>query len=296
MKKKHLWLIIASLFVLNIIFILLLTIRPAVLFAGSRETVAEVGKDKITREEWLNEMEQRYGKEVLNDLIDQKVIGAMAEKYDVEVSKDAVERELTLVKTMYQGNRLQQLDESKWKEQIKYSLLLEELLTRDVVVTEEEMKDYYDQNKSLFQVPDSYHISQIVVKTKKEAEQTIKELENGSSFPVLAMERSIDEFTANQGGETGFISEEDERFSQDFIDEAAKLKEGEWSEPVEVEDGYAVILLHEHLEGRNYAFKDVKNQIRRQVALEQMDTPASAKPFWNEIKVDSFYDKQEEKQ
>ncbi len=291
LKREKLWLVIAGLILLNCVTLVLFLAKGS---SGNDETVATVGKEKITRQDWLNEMESRYGKEVLSELIDQKVIETAGKKYGVKISNKAIERELKMIKTMYgTSGGYQSADEEKWLQQIKSSLILEELLTKDVKVPEKEMKSYYEQNKSQFSLPDSYHISQIIVKTKKEAEQTVKELEQGSNFSVLAMERSIDEFTANHGGDAGFINEATESYSGELFNQIKKLKPGKWSKPIQVEDGYAIVMLHEHVEGTDYSYKDVKDQIRRQMALAQMDTPVSAKSLWNEADVDWFYGKTE---
>lgn len=286
MEKKHFWIIIAGLVLLNVLTLSFLVFKGD---GGNREAVAKVGKDKITRQEWLSEMESRYGKSTLNELIDQKVIENAGKKYGIKISDQAIDRELKMVKTMYGSNFSDQTTEDNWRKQIKNNLILEELLTKDVTVSEDEMKQYYEQNSSQFNVPDSFHISQIVVKTREEAEQTLKELEQGSSFSVLAMERSIDEFTANQGGNAGYISEDDEHITADFLEQARSLMPGEWSNPIKTDEGYAVIMLHEHLKGESYSYKEVKNLIRRQIALEQMDIPVSAKPFWKEADVEWFY-------
>ncbi|WP_313770683.1 peptidyl-prolyl cis-trans isomerase [Bacillus sp. S/N-304-OC-R1] len=291
LKKERLKLIILGLILLNVLTIAIFLIKGS---PGQNETVATIGKEKITRQDWLNEMESRYGKEVLKELIDQKVIESAGKKYGVKVSDKAVERELLMFKTMYgSSGGYQASDEDKWKQQIKSSLMLEELLTKDAKIPEKDIKNYYEQNKSQFQLPDSYHISQIIVKTKKETEQTIKELNQGSSFSVLAMERSIDEFTANIGGDAGYVSEENERYSKSFMDEIKNLKPGKWSKAIKIDEGYAIVMLHEHVKGKDYSYKEVKDQIRRQIALEQMDTPVSAQPLWNEIHVDWFYGKTE---
>ncbi|CAM3781177.1 peptidyl-prolyl cis-trans isomerase [Cytobacillus oceanisediminis] len=290
LEKKHLWMVIAGLVLLNCVTLAFLLFRDD---GSNGEAVAKVGKDKITRQEWLSEMEVRYGKSTLNELIDQKVIENAGKKYGINISDQAVDRELKMVKTMYGSDFSEQTTEDKWRRQIKNNLILEELLTKDVAVSEEEMKQYYEQNSSQFNVPDSYRISQIVVKTKEEAEQTLKELEQGSSFSVLAMERSIDEFTANQGGNAGYISEDDEHIAEDFLKQVKNLKQGEWSKAIKTEEGYAVVKLHEHLKGESYSYKEVKNLIRRQIALEQMDVPVSAKPFWKETDVEWFYGEEE---
>lgn len=294
MEKKQLWYVIAGLAMLNFITLMLLLFKPAFL-EGNKETVAEIGNKSISRQEWLNELEERYGEETLRDLVDQEVVRQMADDYEIKVSDKAIERELNIYKAMYSSAENEPKSEDKWKQQIKYSLLLEELLTKDVKVSEDDMKAFYEQNKSLFDIPASYHLSQIVVETKKEAEAAVKELKDGSSFDALAMERSIDEFSANQGGDIGFINEEDERVAPQVVEAAKSLKPEEWTGPVKLENGFAIVYLHEKLEGKKYDFKEVKNQIRRQMALEQMDIPVSARAFWNEAEVSWFYGDSEKK-
>jgi foldase protein PrsA len=289
--KKKLWLIIAGLVVMNVITFTIIMIKPQWLMngIGNREIVATIDHQKISRQEWLNEMEARYGKSILREMIDQQVIEQMAKKHKIRVSKQDINRELTLLKTT-SFLAEQDQDEERLKKQIKSSLLLEEILTKDAVVSEKKMKQYYQQNKSLFDIPTTYHLSQIVVKSKSDAQQTIKELKQGSSFSVLAMERSIDEFSANQGGDIGYVSKADEKIPSQLLNEVDQLKVGDWSQPLKTADGYTIYFLHEQIPAKKYAFKDVKNQIRRQIAIEEMDTPVTVNAFWEEAKVEWFYE------
>ncbi|WP_409272993.1 peptidyl-prolyl cis-trans isomerase [Neobacillus sp. SCS-31] len=294
MKTRELWLVIAALVVLNAltIFYFLSKSETASGFLKDGETVATVGKDSISREEWLNEMEARYGKDTLRDLIDRKVISQMAKKYNITVPKADVERELRMFQTAFGGSSsMKSEDLEKWKKQIELSLLLEEILTKDAVVSEAEIKGYYDKNKSLYNVPAAYHLSHIVMKTKEEAEQAIKELEGGSGFETLARERSVDEFTATEGGDIGFIQEGDERFPPEYIVTAQKLEDGKWSKPIKINEGYAIIKLHEKIAEKKYSFKEVKDEIRRQIALAQLGTPPSAAALWEEAGVKWFFEK-----
>lgn len=287
LKKQHLWLIIAGLLLVNCFTVIFFSIKSS---SGDNEAVAVVGKAEISRQEWINEMEVRYGKEVLDELVNQKVIEAAGKKYKINITDEEIDREMKLLKTVY---GLAQNDPSGTAEsirrEIKNGLILEELLTKDAEIPEDELISYYEENKEQYTFPDSYHFSQIVLETKEEAEQALKELVDGSSFSVLAMERSIDTYTAGQGGDTGFVSEETEHFDQAILHAAKQLKPGERSGVFAIEDGYAIIELHEHLEGDSFAFQDVKAQIRRQIALEQMETPVSAHPFWDDVRVEWFY-------
>jgi foldase protein PrsA len=292
LRRKQLWLMIAALITLNCLTVAYFLSKENELanFAVTKDVVATVGKSKISRQEWLNELETRYGKDVLKDMIDQKVVLEMAKKYKIEISEEDIEREYRLLQTRYSSlNELKNASENRWKEQIRYSLLQEEILTKDVVVSDKELKAYYEKNKELFNIPTSYLLSHLIVKTKAEAETALKELSDGSSFAALAMERSIEEFSANEGGDIGYLIEGDERYPDEYIQAVKKLADGAWSEPIKVEQGYAIVLLEGTIKGENYTFEEVKQPVRRQMALEQMKTSASTEAFWEEAKVEWFY-------
>lgn len=294
MKRKQLWIVIAALIMLNCITVaFFLSKMNEAGGTAIKEVVATVGKNEISRQEWLNELENRYGKDVLKDMIDRQVIKEMAAKYKIKVSEKDVEREYRILQTTYSTSSETKSSEKEWKEQIRNSLLQEEILTRDVVVSEKEMKSYYEKNQALFDIPTAYHLAHIVVKTKEEATKAIKELSQGSNFSALAMEQSIEEFSANEGGNIGYLIEGDERYPADYLEAAKKLKKGAWSDPIKVDQGYAIVMLEGKLKGEKYSYKDVKQQIRREIALEQMKTSASAETFWEEAKVEWFYDKKE---
>jgi foldase protein PrsA len=260
---------------------------------SNEEVVAQIGKNEILRQEWLNELETRYGKDVLKDMIDQRVIEEMADKYKIKVSKEDIDREYRILQTTYSSPGENKLtSEKRWKEHIRNSLLQEEILTRDVVISDEELKRYYDENKKLYNVPTAYHLSHIIVKTEKEAKKVVSELSQGSVFSTLAMERSVEEFSANEGGNIGYIIDGEERFPTVYIQTAKELKKGEYSKPVKVDGGYAVIKLEGKIDGKNYSFKEVKQQVRREIALEQMKTSTAIDAFWEEAKVEWFYGKE----
>ncbi|WP_163102893.1 peptidyl-prolyl cis-trans isomerase [Peribacillus alkalitolerans] len=297
MTNKRLWSTVIGLILLNVMTILLFAIKP---FASDKvfhsddqqDVVATIGKETISQQEWINELEHRYGKEVLKEMIDEKVILETAKKYDVTVSDQELDREFILLKTMYGSFDQQQLEnEEKWRMQLKTSILLEKLLTKDVDIPEKTIKKYYEDNKKTFEVPETLHLSHIVVKQKAEAQKVVDELKDGATFSLLAMEKSVDDFTSNHGGDIGFISAANERYPNEYFQQASKLGKGKWSNIIKVENGYAILYLHERIKPKKYSYDDVKDQIRRQVAMDQMEQPASPDFFWDEQKVDWYYGK-----
>lgn len=294
LSRRILWGIIFGLILINCITVgyFLSKERGSLPASGNGETIAAIGGETITREQWMVELESRYGKDTLKDLVNMKVVEELAEKYKITIPEDVMERELAVYQSMYNSlDEEQPGNAENWKEQIRYSILLEELLTRDVFVTEKEMKTFYEKNKDIYSIKDAYHLSHIVVKTEKEAKMLREELAGGSSFEALALEKSLDEFTANQGGDIGFVSKDNEYVPGAYLEAVLTLDEGDWSEPIQVDGGYAIIFLHEKLKGETFSYNEVKGQIRRQIALEQMEGPVSAEPLWEEIGVSWFYGK-----
>jgi foldase protein PrsA len=296
MKIKPLPLLIgAALLIVTNIVTLFLWLKPEAsssvggIKAGS-EVVATVGDDSVTREEWLYSLEQKYGEQELKQLINQKVIGKVAKKYDISVSDKEVDQEYDLIRSVYNSFDEEYTDDGETvKVQIKSDLLLEELLTKDVEVSEEEMKTFYKQNEEMYSIPKMYHLKQIKVSDESQAGQVIKELKNGSSFDVLAMERSTDGQSAHLGGEIGYIPADGELLTPDAAKEIDSLKEGEWSQPVKFESDYVIYLLEDVMKERKYSYDEVKSQIRRQLAIEQVETPLLPEAFWEEAEVEWFY-------
>ncbi|EDL63259.1 YacD, partial [Bacillus sp. SG-1] len=74
---------------------------PGLAELAGAETAATVGGETISRESWMFEMEKRYGKEVLRELINQKVMIQLAEKYDIKVTDEELDKEVALIKSVY---------------------------------------------------------------------------------------------------------------------------------------------------------------------------------------------------
>ncbi len=260
------------------------------------ETVAKVGEEQISREAWVEDLVSLYGRERLRELVNRKVVRSMAEKEGITISEKVLDQELKLLDQMYQNDfgdtpiEGDRPNEKERRSQVEYALLLEELLTKDVVVSVEEMKNYYEANKDLFTIPAGYKLSHITVPTAEEAKAVAEELKGGSSFDALAMERSTDEFTAAQGGTLGFIPLDSGLVPDRYFETAENLEEGAISDPLETEDGFAVIKLHQKSDGTTYTFEDVKGQIRRQIAMSQIDGDFSPEIFWEEANVSWIYE------
>ncbi|TMU82971.1 peptidylprolyl isomerase [Bacillus sp. BHET2] len=290
-KRSVLMVLIVVLLVTNIITLVWHWSSGAI---GKPEVVATIGGESVTREDWLYSLEQKHGKEELKELINQKVIDHLAKKYDISVSDKEVEQEYYLIQSVYNAYDEENLeDEDTLRAQIKSELLLEELITKDVQVPNKELESFYKQNEDQYSIPKMYKLKQLEVTNSSDAEQALDELDSGSNFEALAMERSTDEQSAHLGGDMGYVPLDGDLLSREARTEVEALSQGEWTKPIQQDSGYVIYYVDDILKERHFAFKDVKSQIRRQIALEQVETPLQPESFWDEVKVDWFYGKQE---
>lgn len=291
MKSRTIWTIILGALLVCCIAVAYTLTKSQAGASSSGESIATIGGKSVTREEWLKEMEDQYGKSTLEDMINVRVVEQLAKKNNLKVSKSEVDREFLLIKAVNNSYyEDEHTTEKEWKDQIRYNILLEELLTRDIDISNKELESFYNKNKELYQFDDSYRIRHIVVKDEEEAREVLKELKGGSSFEAVAAERSTDRYTSPYGGDLGFVTEASDNIPSAYIEEAKTLKEDEWSqEPIKVSNGYAIIQLKEKLKARTFSFDEVKDQIRRQIAMDQLGDKATVKTLWKEADVSWFY-------
>ncbi|WP_021479716.1 peptidyl-prolyl cis-trans isomerase [Bacillus subtilis] len=291
MKSRTIWTIILGALLVCCIAVAYTLTKSQAGASSSGESIATIGGKSVTREEWLKEMEDQYGKSTLEDMINVRVVEQLAKKNNLKISKSEVDREFLLIKAVNNSfYEDEHTTEKEWKDQIRYNILLEELLTRDIDISNKELESFYHKNKELYQFDDSYRIRHIVVKDEEEAREVLKELKGGSSFEAVAAERSTDRYTSPYGGDLGFVTEASDNIPSVYIEEAKTLKEDEWSqEPIKVNNGYTIIQLKEKLKARTFSFDEVKDQIRRQIAMDQLGDKATVKTLWKEADVSWFY-------
>ena len=290
--KPLFFLLVGSVFVnIFLLTMLLWPSSPKEVAVSEQEEVAKVGKEVVTRDMWMNEMEKSIGRETLQRLVNEKVMEAAAKAYDIEVTEEEVDRELALL-TANDRQLTAGDDGDALRQSIASDLVFEKVLTHDIVIDEKEVKAYYEKNTKLYKIAPSYRTFAIVVKTKEEAEETKKEIKDGSDFGMLAKERSLDVASANLGGDFGFINSDTEGVDPAILKEVKELKENTLSDPIELKDGrYAIVEVRESLEGRSFSYDEVKQQIERMLAIEQLPQNVRPEAFWKEFKAKWIYDK-----
>ncbi len=240
-----------------------------------REDVERVYRSRVNSEAPAPSHEEALSLKlsILDELINSQILLDRAEKMNVVASDEEVEDHFTQSKAPYTEQEFQQRLQSSGltiddlKSDIRRQLSIDKLLNREVVakiaITNQDITDFYNKNKSQFDVAEpQYHIAEIVVtphpdptvhnrknsKADNEADagrkaaMLIQKLGAGADFTDLAMDYSEDP-SASTGGDIGFIPESSLNRSDPALKKAVlSLKPGQFSQPVHTKDGGYTIL------------------------------------------------------
>lgn len=130
-------------------------------------------------------------------------------------------------------------------------------LVANIEVTDEEAKDFYEENKAALVTPAELRVREIVFETQETANVVLIELLKGADFVEMAKQHSISE-SAKNGGDLGFINEVP--FPQ-MANALVNLEVGDVSNVFKGSDGFYVVKLEEKRGGEPLVFEDIKNDI-----------------------------------
>lgn len=245
---------------------------------GHVQTMAVVGGQEIYESDWVSVLKQKHGQQVLTEMINRRVVIQEAKRLGVEVDEKEVQSEMDKLADSYGGE--QHFDDALKKEagtskqevveEIRYHMLLEEIATKDIVIDDKDLRSYYDSHSEEFNHPPRAHLSIITIASREEADQVKSELNQGANFATLAKERSIDSLTAGNGGDMGWISLKDESVPITIREVAESLSVGKYSEPLSIDEGFAIIRVEDYKKSVQVSYEDAKEQIRQQMALAQV--------------------------
>lgn len=275
------------------------------LFAGCSKTVVRVDGIEIKQKEvdtYINfYKKQSTSSELTEDeeelktleasIIDSLIVTKLLEKYaeenNITVSSEEVDKQIKLIIDSYSSEEdfkkgLKDMGiDRKFLENYFRSLMLGseifDVVTADVIVTGQEIKQYYDDNKkTLFVVPARVKASHILAifpwvednseeteEGKEEALKKIKmvedKLNNGGDFEDLARQYSDDSASAASGGDLDYISKG--QMIEEFEEALFSMDVGEVSEIVETQYGFHIIKVFDRQEEYIQKFDEVEESI-----------------------------------
>ncbi|OHB97038.1 MAG: hypothetical protein A2W74_06245 [Planctomycetes bacterium RIFCSPLOWO2_12_38_17] len=248
-----------------------------------KNIVAIVNNQKITRQELYSMLVDAYGEDALDVLIRRTLIFQEAEKKGVSITDSEVNQRLEIVvdaeinalMRQYRIKEIADLEKElakigtnvellrdkllkKMRKQAEIELLAEKVMIKTITITEEELRDVYEQEYG-----EKIEASQIVLKTRSDADDVLKKLKSGADFGTIAKNLSIDRVTALKSGKMQPFSPKDSLGVQ-----IAHLKIGEISDIIKTDYGYHIIKITGRKPAGNKDFKSVRGELEK-IAKDQ---------------------------
>ncbi len=218
--------------------------------------------------------------DVLEGLISTELIKQEIEKTGWDMNDSAVTEQIEGLKAQipnqdYQGWLKEQ---DMTEEEVLYYFTFTHFVSKDVTVTEDEVKQYFDVNYANYGgQEEQVKARHILLETEEQANQVIEELKAGADFAELAKEKSIEGAAASTGGDLGYFARG--RMVPEFEQAAFNQEVNAISdEPVKSQFGYHVILVEDHKPGVKPSFDTAKELVEKD-ALE----------YAKQQKVQSYY-------
>ena len=251
---------------------------------------AVVNGEPITFAELDTSLEQQYGSQAVERLITEKLIEQEARRRKVSATEREVDAELQRARgTLPPGQDFEQAVEQQFgslqafRDNLRLNILVQKLLAPRVRITEQQLQQFYNQNKQAFATPEQLRLSRVVADTQAQAAAAAKELRAGAKLQaVVAKHGSKQPARARQSADLGFLPAQS--LPEELALAASGLQRGQVSEPIQLPDGgFAVVRLEARRGGQAPPLPQVRERVRESVRDQQIQQLVG--PFLQELRV-----------
>ena len=212
---------------------------------------------------------------VLDELINNHILLEKAKTLGLQAADGEVEDKFTEFKSPYTEEEFQRQLKARGytvddlRNDIRQQLSIQKVINHEVVakvtVTDQDVQDFYNQNRAQFNVTEpQYRIAQIVItphkdpglrnrknddattdaEARRKAAALEAQLSTGADFAQVAMDYSEDPASAGSGGDLGYVPESSLSQSDPALKKAVmSLKAGQISGVIVLRDSYRILKL-----------------------------------------------------
>ncbi len=215
-------------------------------------------------------------KEVLKQMVERALLSQAASRAGIAAAPGDVAVRIMMDELNAGGqDRMAQVLQSQGYNLDQYRRLVAEMLTisklneyvtKNVVVTEEEIRAVYKSDHDLLTTPEQVKVGQILVPTKEKAAALIAELDKGANFEKLADSNSIDPGVKDSHGVVGYITRDDPKIPDAFRAAAFSTPAGAYArQPVQSEFGWHVLFVYDKKAAQLMSYADAHSQLQQQL-------------------------------
>ncbi len=168
------------------------------------------------------------------------------------------------------------LGPEEWRDRVARDLAVEKLQQKEVYgkveITAGEIEEYLGGHRNTWELPEEVRASQILVRTREEAEEASKRIRKGEEFAEVAREVSLSP-DAEEGGDLGYFARG--QMPQEFDAVVFSLPEGKVSPVVETTYGHHLFLVTDRREARPRSDGEIAEDVRRRLLSEKREVAFS---------------------
>lgn len=251
----------------------------------------------VSVDEYLRNMRIR---DKLDSVIDDVLIKQQAKKLRIEVHEKEVEDVVESIKRQHlitdaelrEQLAKQDTNYQDFLEGIKTNLfrsrVLSRVLSAEINVTENDLKDYYDKHKDEFK-EEEYRLQQIFVSHQKpDAQKRIMtaydHLKQGQSFEAVSKDFSDDPMAAKTGGDIGLVRRDD--LIPQLRAAVSQLSPGIYTDVLATPYGFHILRLVEVKTGGVMSYESVKGKLHERIVQEESEK--RYKDYVNKLRKSSY--------
>jgi foldase protein PrsA len=141
-------------------------------------------------------------------------------------------------------------------------------------VTEKQISDYYDKNKSTFARPEQRDLRVVLTRTRAKAAQAKAQLQNGASWNQVAKRFSIDDASKSQGGRLPAVAEGQQEGA--FDKAIFSADKGQITGPVQTQFGWYVFEVEDVTKASQQTLAQARPTIRQTLASQNQQKALDA--------------------
>ncbi len=231
--------------------------------------------------------------EILQQLVNEKLTDQEIKRFNVSVAEKEIDAQIERIKNarflteeeLRETLERQGVTLESYRERLKKDILRIKLVNREVkskiVITNEDIKAYYDNHKEEYTGKRKYHLRNIIKRVPVNAadefrkeirlkmEEVVKKLEAGQPFETLARTYS-DSPIAADGGDLGVFSLD--QLSSEIREAVDGKRIGEFTSILDTEQGFQIFYIQNIIKSKDKPLKEVSSAIQQKISREIMDT------------------------
>ena len=263
-------------------FVAAVGVVPAVTGCASQDkAMVSVNGEKITKGQLDNRLEGQAGKSTLQQMVDTSLVLQYGKSANITVTDAEIQDQLNQLEQRFPPGQFETIlknqgltmDDAKNIERVQ--LIVKKAVDKQVTITDAQVADFYNKNKSLYDTPAQVRARHILVKTKAEADAIEAQLHAGADFATLAKKNSTDPGSKASGGELGWFGPT--QMVKPFADAAFARPIGEIGPPVQSIYGWHIIQVEEKRGAHTASLAEAAPKVR-QMLLQQAEASQSG-PF-----------------